>query len=303
MNRVLVMTAAACLAFSSIAGAQSGTRSAQNTLVVTTAWLAQHLHDPDLVIVQVDDHDAYTAGHIPGARYVDDKDFAIISGSNGLSYEMPSPSALHDTLATLGISNTSHVIVYTQQQWARSTRFVLTLDYAGLDHVSWLDGGLDGWKAAGQPVRTDVPTQRPGTLAPLSLRPIIADAAFVQSHEHTSGFAIVDGRATVYYDGTREGGASGHLKAGHIPGAHSIPYESLLTGEMTLKSPDELAAMFAKAGIQPGDTVVGYCHIGIQATAALFVARLLGHPVMLYDGSFEDWSRRDLPVEKPSARK
>ena len=301
MKCVPVMAAVACLAFPASVGAQAANGSSRDKLVVSTAWLAQHLHDPNLVILQIDDHDAYIAGHIPGARYVEDKDFAVITAPNGLSYEMPAPGVLHDVLAALGISDTSRVIVYTQESWARSTRFVLTLDYAGLDNVSWLDGGLDGWKGAAQPVSTDVPPKQTGKLATLTLKPIIADATFVQRHEHTSGFAIVDGRSAAFYDGTREGGAEGHQRAGHIPGAHSVPYDELLNSGMTLKSPADLATMLAKAGIKPGDTVIGYCHIGIQATAALFVARMLGHPVMLYDGSFEDWSRRDLPVEHSSA--
>ena len=69
---------------------------------------------------------------------------------------------------------------------------------------------------------------------------------------------------------------------------------------------DELAALFAKAGVQPGDTIVGYCHVGQQATAMLFAARSLGHPVLLYDGSFQEWSRltpaESYPVENPSAK-
>lgn len=302
MKRVLVIAAVACLAVPAVAAAQADNGSSRDKLVVTPSWLAQHLHDPDLVILQVDDRDAYNGGHIPGARYADDNDVAVMDAPNGLSHEMPSPQVLHDNLAALGISDTSHVIVYAQSAWSPSTRFVLTLDYAGLSNVSWLDGGLDGWKRAGQPLSTDVPLKRTGKLAPLTLRPIIAEVGFVQSHEHAPGYAIVDGRATAFYDGTRESGARGHQKAGHIPGAHSMPFDSLLAGDMTLKSADELAAMFERAGIKPGDTVIGYCHIGIQATAALFVARTLGHPVMLYDGSFEDWTKRNLPVEKSSGK-
>ena len=76
-----------------------------------------------------------------------------------------------------------------------------------------------------------------------------------------------------------------------------MPFDTLTSAEVELKPADEIAAVFTKAGVKPGDTVITYCHIGQQATAVLFAARTLGYKVMLYDGSFEDWSRRDLPVE------
>ena len=304
MKRFLAAAAVACLVTPALPSAQAANGSTRDRLVISTPWLVQHLHDSDLVILHVGDRDSYLAGHIPGARYVDDHDVAVMNAPNGLSHEMPATEVLHDNLAALGISDSSHVIVYASDgAWTSSTRLVLTLDYAGLTNVSWLDGGLDAWKGAGQPLSTDVPLKRTGALAPLKVRPIIADAAFVQSHLRTPGFAIVDGRNTPFYDGSQMGGAKGHQKAGHIPGAHSVPFNSLLSSGMTLKSKDELAAIFDKAGVKPGDTVIGYCHIGIQATAALFAARTLGHPVMLYDGSFEDWSLRDLPVEGPSAKR
>lgn len=303
MKRFLTAAALACLAVPALPSAQAANGSSRERLVVTTPWLVQHLHDSDLVILHVGDRDSYQAGHIPGARYVDDHDVAVMDAPNGLSHEMPAAQVLHDNLAALGVSDSSHVIVYASDgAWTSSTRMVLTLDYAGLTNVSWLDGGLDGWKGAGQALSTDAPLKRAGTLAPLKLRPIIADAAFVQSHLHAPGFAIVDGRNSAFYDGSQKGGAKGHQKAGHIPGAHSVPFTSLLSNGMTLKSNAELAAIFDKAGVKPGDTVIGYCHIGIQATAALFAARTLGHPVMLYDGSFEDWSLRDLPVENASGK-
>ena len=105
-------------------------------------------------------------------------------------------------------------------------------------------------------------------------------------------FAVVDGRASVFFDGVQEGGPRDHRATGHIAGAHSVPFESVFTDDLKLKSPEELTALFAKASVKPGDTVIGYCHIGQQATAMLFAARALGHRVLLYDGSFEDWARR-----------
>ena len=157
---------------------------------------------------------------------------------------------------------------------------------------------------AGHPLSTDVPTVKIGALSPLKLRPIVVDADFVKAHLNTPAFAIVDARSTAFYDGTRTGGrAPNEHKTGHITGAVNAPFDSFTSADVLLKPAEEIAAVFAKAGVKPGDTVITYCHIGQQATATLFAARTLGYRVLLYDGSFEDWSKRDLPVDGPSIKK
>jgi thiosulfate/3-mercaptopyruvate sulfurtransferase len=153
---------------------------------------------------------------------------------------------------------------------------------------------MQDWIATGHQVTKDVPAARTGKLAALRVKPIVVDAAWVGSHLHSPRIAIVDGRAGSFYDGIE---ATGERK-GHIPGAHSVPFTEITDDKLRVKSIEELTALFTKAGVQPGDTVVGYCHIGQQATAMLFAARSLGHPVRLYDGSMQEWSRRtDLPIE------
>jgi thiosulfate/3-mercaptopyruvate sulfurtransferase len=299
-----VLVAAALLAFASAPSAQSPAATPRDRLVVSAPWLIQHLHDPDLVLLQVGDEGTYQAGHIPGARYLDATSVHTMAdeNANGLTMEMPAPAVLHDRLAALGISDGSHVVLYeSDDSWSTATRVFLTLDYAGLSNVVWLDGGLAAWHDAGQPLSKEAPLKKTGTLSPLKIRPIVVDAEFVKAHLHTPGFAIVDARDAVFYDGTRPGGPKDARQSGHIPGALSAPYDSFKSGER-LKSSAEIASIFTKAGVKPGDTIIGYCHIGQQATAMLFAARTLGHPVMLYDGSFEDWSRRNLPVENPAKK-
>ena len=284
------------------ASAQAPDASARDRLVVSAAWLAQHVSDADLVLLHVGTKPTYDAGHIANARYVTLRDLTAADGAgSGLMLEMLPADVLHDRLAALGISDRSRVVVYqSDDQWTQSTRVMLTLDYAGLSNVSWLDGGQKAWTAAGQALSPDVPSVAAGSLAPLKPRPIVVDADFVKAHLNTPAFAIVDARLTAFYDGSRTGGrAPAEHKTGHVAGALSAPFDSFTSADVRLKPADEIAAVFTKAGVKPGDTVIGYCHIGQQATAMLFAARSLGYKVILYDGSFEDWSKRDLPVDNP----
>ena len=306
MKRHLACAFAALIAAPSFAAAQVHNGSSRDKLVVSPAWLAQHLHDPDLVVLQVGVKDTYDEGHIPGARFLDWMDFHNMDQKPGeLTLEMPPTEALHDAFEKAGVSDTSHVVLYASDgYWSPSTRIVLTFDYAGLQNVRYLDGGMKGWVGAGNPVSKDAPLPKRGTLSPLKLQSIIVDASFVQAHERAPGFAIVDARNTQFYDGTTGGGQRGQTKKfGHIPGALSAPFDQFATDDGQLKTYEEIKAVFDKAGVKPGDTIVGYCHIGQQATAMLFAARTLGHDVLLYDGSFEDWNNRNLPLENPKEKK
>ena len=298
----LFFCAAAISAVAAAGHTQAPDAGARDRLVVTAAWLAQHVNDPDVVLLHVGAKATYDTGHIANARFVTLRDLTLGDAAGaGLTLEMLPVDVLHDRLAGLGISDRSRVIVYqSDDQWTQSTRVMLTLDYAGLSNVSWLDGGQKAWTQAGQPLSTDVPAVKTGALAPLTPRPAVVDADFVKAHLNTPGFAIVDARLPAFYDGSRTGGrAPAEHKTGHVAGALSAPFDSFVSADVQLKPVDEIAAVFTKAGVKPGDTVIGYCHIGQQATAMLFAARSLGYRVVLYDGSFEDWSKRDLPVEIP----
>jgi thiosulfate/3-mercaptopyruvate sulfurtransferase len=273
-------------------------------VVVSTEWLAKHLNDPKLVLLHVGERKEYDAGHIPGARYVKLDDISVSSHDhdNGLMLEMPQPDSLRVRLEALGISNDSRVIVYYGNDWVSpATRVIFTLDYAGLGASSaLLDGGMPAWKAEKRALTTVAPKQAAGQLAALHVNPIVVDAAWVRKRLGTPNFHLIDGRAAVFYDGVEMGGS----RKGHIAGAKSLPYTEIADDNLRLRSPDALRALFARAGVGPGDTVVAYCHIGQQATAVLFAARSIGHPVLLYDGSYQDWSRRpDFPVEDPRAGK
>jgi thiosulfate/3-mercaptopyruvate sulfurtransferase len=283
--------------------------SARDSIVVTPAWLAQHIHDPNLVLLHVGDQMKEGHGeHIAGARFASMNDVSVSSHEkDGLMLEMPTAEELRKDLEKLGISDDSRIVVYYAGEWVSpATRIVFTLDYAGLGaRTSLLDGGLEAWKASGGAVTNDATPEKAGKLSPLKIKPIVVDAAFVNAHRQSPGYAVVDGRAAVYYDGKQTPEHMGEkMRTGHVAGAHSVPFTEVVDDKNVLKSPAELEALFTKAGVKPGDTVIGYCHIGQQATAMLFAARTLGHPVLLYDGSFQDWSRHtEYPVDNPAESK
>ena len=307
------IAAALVSAIVATAAAQNG-KLTRSDLLVTSDWLATQLNNPKLVLFHVGEKPEYDAGHIPGARFLDLHDVSspMTMDTTKLALEMPPANELRERLERLGISDDSRVVIYYGNDWVSpSTRALLTLQYAGLGaHASLLDGGLPEWKKGNHPVSTEVPAApRPGKLTPRPTQPLIVDADFVKAHIRTSGYTIVDARNTVFYDGPIQdpGGtdASGHPRRkvvpGHIPGSVNIVFESVYDDTNHLLPDSRLREMFAQAGVKPNDTVIAYCHVGQQATALLFAAEALGYNVKLYDGSFQDWHMRNLPVE--SSRK
>jgi thiosulfate/3-mercaptopyruvate sulfurtransferase len=215
---------------------------------------------------------------------------------------LPPPDELRAQLQALGVSDRSRVIVYSENDGiARATRIMLTLDAAGLgNRSSLLDGGLKGWEADGHAVNAEVPAATTVVLSPLRMQSRIVTADYVQSHLKTPGTTVIDARAPEFYNGEKPG-IEGAVP-GHVPGAHNLPFTSISGPDGKVKSPEELKALFTAAGVKTGDHVIAYCHIGIQATAVVFAARTLGIDAQLYDGSFQDWSKRGLPVEMGAAK-
>lgn len=284
----------------SVAGAQ------RDQLVVSPAWVATHLHDKNLVLLQVGDSSEFIERHIPGAHPVGLAQISAGMDSNvdrdrELVLEMLPPADLRARLESLGISNGSRVVVYfAKDRVSAVTRVLYTLRYAGLgDRAAFLDGGLPAWIAENRPVANGpaAPVNR-GTITTAADPALVVDANWVLNHSKHPGFALLDARMTGFFDGTMQDDGP---RRGHIPGAASLPFEELYDSQLRLRSPAELQARFQQAGVQRGDTVVAYCHIGQRATAVLLAAETLGYPVRLYDGSFQEWGRRsDLPIDNPS---
>lgn len=265
--------------------------------VVSPEWLKQHQSDPDLVILHVAfNRRDYTREHIPGARFIW---FSWLSPSTpDGSTEMAPPADAKKVLEELGLSSSSKVVVYFMgNNISTTTRTIYSLMYFGFEgRVALIDGGLDGWKKSGGPVTAEVPTIAP-TVVTVAPRPeLLADAEFIRQHMTDPSVTIVDARAKNFYEGTGSG-----MRPGHIKGAVSLPFSSIADTLNHFKSQEELEKLFRDAGIAKGNTVVAYCHVGQQATVVLTAARILGHPVRLYDGSYEEWPNLDesrYPVEQ-----
>ena len=273
-----------------------------DSMIVSAAWLANHIGDSRLVVLDVEHEPGmYASGHIPGARLLSYMD--IIVARDGNSTELPPVDSLRDAFERAGVSSGSHVVVYGSLA-PMAARAFFTLDYLGGVAVSFLDGGLAAWKAAGQTVTRDLPTVRRGSYAPRPRADAVVDAAWVQAHTGVRGVALIDTRTDGEYVGAGE--RHGMPSAGHVAGARQLQWEQVFRnpGESALLPREQLAKLYAER-VPARDTVVTYCYVGYRASVTYMVARALGYPTKLYDGSYEDWLRRRLPVvsgASPTAR-
>jgi thiosulfate/3-mercaptopyruvate sulfurtransferase len=270
---------------------------AAESILVTPTWLSERMKRPGLVIFEIGGKPDYDAGHIPGAQFITMRDIAAPRVEGQLALELPDPARLDSVLEARGVSDDSYVVLYFGKDWVSpTTRVFLTLEWIGLrGRVSILDGGLPAWRAENRPVTTDIPAVSKGNFTPRVRNDVVVDAGYVSQHLRDAKVAIIDARDAGFYTDSIDNEMP---RGGHIAGAHSIPFGTVVVEDNHLKSPADLRAIFSAAGAEPGDTVVSYCHIGQQGTLVFFAARLLGYNVRLYDGSFEDWSKRsELPVE------
>jgi thiosulfate/3-mercaptopyruvate sulfurtransferase len=265
-------------------------------LVVTVDWLGDHLNDASLILLQIGEKKDYQSGHIPGAQFLD---YASISTPHGqgLMLELPPVEQLVSVFEKLGVTNRSHIILYFGTNWVTpTTRVYWTLDYLGLgDRTSILNGGLVAWQATHHPVSTETKQPAKGSITPALRKEIIADAAWISSHLNQPTVTVIDARTHEFYNGSQSDGSP---RSGHIPGAFNLSYLEVIDQDNNkFKSADGLKGLFRTAGLKPGNLMVSYCHIGQRATVLYFAAKMLGYDAKMYDGSWEDWSRRmDLPI-------
>ncbi|MBC8086839.1 MAG: sulfurtransferase [Phycisphaerae bacterium] len=288
--RILKLAAASatllCIAEPSTGVAQSG--ALRPSMIVSTAWLAEHARDANLVVLQVGNRAQYDSVHIPGARAVALADIQLTAAETKLSLELPPPARLKAWAENLGIGNNTRIVVVPQDSVLQSaTRVFLTLAYMGaMDRTSLLNGGLPAWKAEARPVSAEVTVPAKPAVFELKLRPeLIAAMQDVEKAIQDNRVSVIDARLPRFFNG--DGG--GYPRAGHIPNAKNIPLTTVSANGF-LKDETALRQLFTSAGASAGSPVITYCHIGQQASLLWFVATMLGYDAKMYDGSFQEWS-------------
>jgi thiosulfate/3-mercaptopyruvate sulfurtransferase len=267
-------------------------------MLVTTEWLAAHLQDSDLVVLCIGSSPEFCAGHIPGARQVRLDEIAVTR--DGIPNELPPVEKLQKVFSEAGMSNSSRVVLYGERLNLMASRAYFTLDYLGVaGHTALLDGGLEKWKAEHRAISTETPKINPAALK-ISPRPeILVDTAALQNlAQKTKGkLALIDARPTKEFTGEQL--SEDVTEAGHIPGAKSLYWMDMLVSRENpvLKPEAELRRMYAEMNAAQDQPLVTYCRTGMQSSFDYFVAKYLGYEPSMYDASFYEWSKKDLPAE------
>ena len=262
--------------------------------LVSPEWLHQHIGDPDLRVIDFrwylvgkQGRDAYLAGHIPGAVFVDMD--AITGKEGGGRHPLPTKAQFEDEMRRAGVSAGTKVVVYDDAGGSTAARLWFLLGWFGHPAQAVLDSGLQGW---GEPLETNVPYIEPGDFkARTPDRERIVD--FNRVRRMRSG-TLLDARVGERYRGEKE---PIDPKAGHIPGAISAPWFDNLDSEARFKSKAELRKHYEKLGVDDEHGAVVYCGSGVNSCHDLLALEIAGfNNVKLYAGSWSDWSNREAPV-------
>ncbi|MBI4964061.1 MAG: sulfurtransferase [Desulfomonile tiedjei] len=276
-------------------------------LLVTTQWVADHLNDPNVRILDRQDvepgEEFYSKGHIPNAiRMPTD----AIKGMRLGIQEMLVVKDLIRFLEENGISPDHHVVLVSRSdRFPAATRVFWALELLGHKKTSVLDGGIDKWAAEKRPMTSEVPLfDRTSYKVNLKRDRLMTGdelAGYVGSFKEL-GIVVVDSRRPDEYSGAKMSRASDKL--GRIPDANNVFFMKILTGETfkEFKAAEEIKKTFASEGITPDKNAIFSCVSGCFGTVLYFGARLLDFPkAAVYDGGWIEWSRKDYPVEAGSS--
>jgi thiosulfate/3-mercaptopyruvate sulfurtransferase len=292
-------------------------------VLATTEWLASHLQDPDLVVVDLrwredgSGRTEYERGHIAGAVFLD-WSTDLVDPDHSLAFMLAPPEAFARTMERTGVGDGTRVVAYTDRLGSGPHRLWWACRVYGHDCVRVLDGGLEKWLSEGRPVERG--PSRAGR-APKPFTPVreggrlVAGAEDVAAAARDHSISVLDSRTPEQFRGeavwfeTGPIGADadgiartprGDIRAGRVPWAASVPSARLYRDDHTMKSPAELRELFAQAGVTPGARAITYCGVGISASALAFALERAGiSEVRLYDASWEEWGRDpELPVAR-----
>jgi thiosulfate/3-mercaptopyruvate sulfurtransferase len=275
-----------------------------NDPLVSTDWLAERLGGPEVRVVDATwfmpgegrtGADAYAAGHIPGAVFFDIDQIA--DHATDLPHMLPAADAFAEAAGELGLRRDLAVVIYDGQGIFSAPRVWWTLRAMGFPEVFVLDGGLPKWRAEGRPIEMALPHPTPTTIEPAFDPSLVRDLEAVRGVLERRDAQVIDARSGPRFRGEAPEPRAG-LRGGHMPGAQNVPWNSLINPDGTMKSADEIRAVFEGAGTDLDKPIVTTCGSGVSASLlALSLARLGRDDVAVYDGSWTEWGgRTDTPI-------
>lgn len=272
--------------------------------LVSVDWLAGRLDEPDLRVVDATWYmpaenrpglAEFEQAHIPGAVFFDIDQIA--DRSSDLPHMLPRPEAFAEAASRLGLTPAQRIVVYDGQGIFSAPRVWWTLRVMGFEHVAVLNGGLRAWRAAGRPVAVGAPSPQPVESSARFQPHLVRVLADIRAALGDPALQILDARPAARFRGEAPEPRPG-LRGGHMPGACNLPWNAVVDADGALRSPEELRAAFAVAGVDLERPIITTCGSGVSAAVlALALARLGVDQVPIYDGSWSEWgSLPDTPV-------
>jgi thiosulfate/3-mercaptopyruvate sulfurtransferase len=274
--------------------------------LVSTDWLAAHLKDPDLRVLDAswfmpdvgrDAKAEYAAAHVPGARFFDIDE--ISDQRSNLPHMAPPVEKFMSRMRAMGIGDGHQVVVYDGSGLFSAARVWWTFRLMGKMDVAVLDGGFPKWQAEGRDVEDMPPVVRDRHMTVSRQNQMVKDVTQVAHAAKLAQAEIIDARAAARFRGEVAEPRPG-LRSGHIPGSKNVPFATLLNDDGTMKAPADLRAVFEAAGVDLSKPAITTCGSGVTAAILSLALERIGHRThALYDGSWSEWGMyEDLAVAK-----